>query len=85
MSLFDTIYSFKDKLTSQVLFKVISDLCNLNWFLLKRSKMNFQKQSKIVNPKLLILLNSSLAIALVSLLGRSKSLKVFESRVSESF
>ena len=69
--LFNIIYSFKNKLTSQVLFKVISDHCNLNCFFLKRSQMIFQKQRKIVNPKLLILFNCSLAVALVSLLGRS--------------
>ena len=63
--LFDIIYSFKDEQTSQVFLKIISDLSNLSWFLLKHSKMVFQKQSKTVNSKLLILFKSSLAVALV--------------------
>ena len=67
VTLFDIVYSFKDKQTSQILLKIMSDLCNLDWFLLKRSEMVFQKQSKTVNPKLLILFKSLLAVVFVTI------------------
>ena len=57
------------------MLKVISDLCKLNWFLLKRSKVVFQKQSKTVNHKLLFLFKSPLAVAVVSIFC-SKFLKL---------
>ena len=62
--LLDIAYSFKDEQTSQILFKIISDLCNLDCFLWKRSKMTFLKQSKTVSPKSLILFENPLAEAL---------------------